>query len=595
MAKRFLNDVTIDGKLGVGETTPLTDLHVTGGDQAILRLEATTGAYPSSKVQLFENATEKGEILFSSIGGGLILQTVNTNRLVIGQTEDSGVQIVNADFKVNNSTFYVDKGNSRVGVNQSSPSYDLDVTGDGRFTGKIYFANMFSQISDLPSATTYHGMFAHVHATGKAYYAHGGNWIELANNSDINPAANNSTITLTAGTGISGGGDFTTDQSSAETITFNLADTAVTPGQYGDASNTPQITVDQQGRITSIGTVSTTGSGGGGGGSTTISVDAFNGDGNTTAFTVSNAISSEDNTQVYVDGVYQSKDTYSTSGTTLTFSEAPPTGTGNVEVVHLQAVSVSSTSGVTQNSFTGNGTTTAFTLSQSPTDENFTFVFIQGVYQDKSTYSLSGSTLTFSTAPQNGYGIEVMAIGAVNIQQTSYLEYDNFTGNGSTTSFNLANGSPSDEKFTMVYIQGVYQEKSTYSLSSGNVVFSTAPQNGYTIEVMSINGGGIQAAQSYTPTETAKANVQVISADTTAAGHNYLYVFTASLTLTLPASPEVGDSIKISNRSGAATCVLGANGNKIMGAAADLTLDTASASFELIYSGTDQGWVIIGQ
>ena len=328
-------------------------------------------------------------------------------------------------------------------------------------------------------------------------------------------------------------------------------------------SNTPQITVDQQGRITSIGTVSTTGSGGGGSGSTTISVDAFNGDSNTTAFTLSNTVASEDNTQVYVDGVYQSKDTYSTSGTTLTFSEAPPTGTGNVEVVHLQAVSVSSTSGVTQNSFTGDGTTTAFTLSQSPTDENFTFVFIQGVYQDKSTYSLSGSTLTFSTAPQNGYGIEVMAIGAVNIQQTSYLEYDNFTGNGSTTSFSLANGNPSDEKFTMVYIQGVYQEKSTYSLSSGSIVFSTAPQNGYTIEVMSINGGGIQTAQSYTPTETVKTNVQVISADTTAAGHNYLYVFTASLTLTLPASPEVGDSIKISNRSGAATCVLGANGKKL--------------------------------
>ena len=40
-------------------------------------------------------------------------------------------------------------------------------------------------MSDLPSATTYHGMFAHVHATGKAYFAHAGNWIELANNSQI--------------------------------------------------------------------------------------------------------------------------------------------------------------------------------------------------------------------------------------------------------------------------------------------------------------------------------------------------------------------------------------------------------------------------
>ena len=57
-------------------------------------------------------------------------------------------------------------------------SGDLDVD-------KIYFKNVFSNLADLPSATTYHGMFAHVHATGKAYYAHGGNWIELANDADI--------------------------------------------------------------------------------------------------------------------------------------------------------------------------------------------------------------------------------------------------------------------------------------------------------------------------------------------------------------------------------------------------------------------------
>ena len=46
--------------------------------------------------------------------------------------------------------------------------------------GKIKFANMYANESDLPSATTYHGMFAHVHSTGLAYYAHGGNWIKLA-------------------------------------------------------------------------------------------------------------------------------------------------------------------------------------------------------------------------------------------------------------------------------------------------------------------------------------------------------------------------------------------------------------------------------
>ena len=52
-------------------------------------------------------------------------------------------------------------------------------------TGKILYANMYSAESDLPSASTYHGMFAHVHGTGKAYYSHGGNWIALANESAI--------------------------------------------------------------------------------------------------------------------------------------------------------------------------------------------------------------------------------------------------------------------------------------------------------------------------------------------------------------------------------------------------------------------------
>jgi len=51
-------------------------------------------------------------------------------------------------------------------------------------TGKVIFSNIYAQVADLPSASTYHGMFAHVHATGKAYYAHAGAWIVLANDAD---------------------------------------------------------------------------------------------------------------------------------------------------------------------------------------------------------------------------------------------------------------------------------------------------------------------------------------------------------------------------------------------------------------------------
>jgi hypothetical protein len=55
-------------------------------------------------------------------------------------------------------------------------------TGDVDFgANKITYANVYSQLSDLPAAATYHGMFAHVHATGKGYYAHAGAWIPLVN------------------------------------------------------------------------------------------------------------------------------------------------------------------------------------------------------------------------------------------------------------------------------------------------------------------------------------------------------------------------------------------------------------------------------
>jgi len=60
-----------------------------------------------------------------------------------------------------------------------------------------------------------------------------------------------------AGTGLDGGGPLSAD------VTIDLADTAVTPGVYGDATNVPQITVDQQGRITDVVDVAISGGGGG--------------------------------------------------------------------------------------------------------------------------------------------------------------------------------------------------------------------------------------------------------------------------------------------------------------------------------------------
>lgn len=40
---------------------------------------------------------------------------------------------------------------------------------------------LYSALSDLPNASTYHGAIGHVHAEGALYFAHGGSWVKLAN------------------------------------------------------------------------------------------------------------------------------------------------------------------------------------------------------------------------------------------------------------------------------------------------------------------------------------------------------------------------------------------------------------------------------
>jgi hypothetical protein len=58
--------------------------------------------------------------------------------------------------------------------------------------------------------------------------------------------------------------------------------------------------------------------------------------------------------------------------------------------------------------FIGTGSQIVFTLSSASLGENFTFVYINGVYQQKNTYTVSGVTLTFSQAPPITSSIEVM-------------------------------------------------------------------------------------------------------------------------------------------------------------------------------------------
>ena len=256
-------------------------------------------------------------------------------------------------------------------------------------------------------------------------------------------------------------------------------------------------------------------------------------------------------------------------------------------------VTVASTAGsgggvITKDDFTSSGIAGPYTLSGSPLSKLYTDVFISGVYQEKETYDVANGVLTFVDVVVSGLSIEVMSIIVSNLLPgTNTLSTETFTANGSATI--TLSTTPTNIDFTSVYVNGVYQEKTNAYTVSGAVItwVGSPPATGDIIQVEIVSSVSLVTLQ---PQNYA---VSTISASTTAV-KNTLYVFTANLTLTLPATPFDGDSIKISNLSAVATCVLARNGSSIMGIAQDLILNNAVASFELIYSGATKGWVIIG-
>ena len=75
---------------------------------------------------------------------------------------------------------------------------------------------------------------------------------------------------------------------------------------------------------------------------------------------------------------------------------------------------------ITRNDYTGNGSQTVYTLTTEPETVNNTQVYIDGVYQEKDTYGVSGTTLTFTQAPPLNSSIEVLVIAAGAILPSAY-------------------------------------------------------------------------------------------------------------------------------------------------------------------------------
>ena len=133
------------------------------------------------------------------------------------------------------------------------------------------------------------------------------------------------------------------------------------------------------------------------------------------------------------------------------------------------------------NTFTGDGSTTTFTLTITPANEDALMVFIDGAYQEAGDYVLTDNSLALDTAPLSGEKVSAHITTATVHDGTSGLNQA-FTGDGSTTAFTLSQ-DPKGENNTQVYINGVYQQKTDYTVSGTTLTFDTAPTSGDIIEV----------------------------------------------------------------------------------------------------------------
>jgi hypothetical protein len=155
------------------------------------------------------------------------------------------------------------------------------------------------------------------------------------------------------------------------------------------------------------------------------------GDGSTTQYQLDHTVASPTQLLVVLGGIVQEPEySYSTSTTNgvsyINFSEAPDAADrGSIVYMGRQLLTAAATNSNTHiDEFNGDGSTTAFTLTEVPaanTAENF-MVFVDNVYQRLGAsyaYTVAGSTLTFTAAPPSGTNnIQVIQLNGVNTLNT---------------------------------------------------------------------------------------------------------------------------------------------------------------------------------
>jgi hypothetical protein len=166
----FHAGLTVNGGATVDSATITTLANTT-----LIGSQATLDSANIGTLRVTGNTVLDGNLTISGTQTIINTETINLadNTIILNSnatgtpTEDAGIEIERGDLA--NVSILWDEGEKHWTLGSENL-----VT-----TGKLLFGNVYDSEGALPSASVYHGMYAHVHATGRGYFAHAGDWHKL--------------------------------------------------------------------------------------------------------------------------------------------------------------------------------------------------------------------------------------------------------------------------------------------------------------------------------------------------------------------------------------------------------------------------------
>jgi len=162
--------------------------------------------------------------------------------------------------------------------------------------------------------------------------------------------------------------------------------------------------------------------------------------------------------------------------------------------------------------FSGTGSQTAFTMTVAPANTASVLVAVSGVLQAPTTYSVNGTTLTFSAAPPSGtanISVRYLGVPASGVTTTAYSTRTEFTATSGQTTFTTSSYTAG---FIQVYRNGVLLGTSDYTATTGTtVVLAVGATTGDIVTTISFYVSSVLNAIPNTAGSVSNTNIGAIS------------------------------------------------------------------------------------